>query len=79
MPYMDQLGISSNIEFPTERADYAPTAISTSYYHYRMSVFLWPLLQTALYPVTHPVPFHNGSVSRDPVPLRQVVRMSPLL
>ena len=22
MPYMDQLGISSNIEFPTERADY---------------------------------------------------------
>ena len=37
-----------------------------------MSVFIWPLLLTDLYPVTHPAPFHNGSVSRDPVPLRQV-------
>ena len=50
----------------------APTAISTSYCHCCMSVFLWPLLQTALYPVTHPVPFHNGSVSGNPVTLRQV-------
>ena len=37
-----------------------------------MSVFIWPLLLTDLYPVTHPAPFHNGSISRDPVPLRQV-------
>lgn len=50
----------------------APTAISTSYCHCCMSVFLWPLLQTDLYPVTHPVPFHNGSVSGNPVTLRQV-------
>ena len=50
----------------------APAAISTSYCHCCMSVFLWPLLQTALYPVTHSVPFHNGSVSCNPVPLRQV-------
>ena len=47
----------------------APATISTSYCHCCMSVFLWPLLQTDLYPVTHPVPFHNGSVSRDLVPL----------
>ena len=62
---MNQLGISSNIEFPTERADYR----TDSDFHE-----LLPLLYVCFHMATstdrsipdyHPAPFHNGSISRD--------------
>ena len=61
---MDQLRISSNIEFPTERADYR----TDSDFHE-----LLPLLYVCFHMATStdrpissypPGPFHNGSVSR---------------
>ena len=37
MPYMDQLGISSNIEFPTERADYFHELLPLLYVCFHMA------------------------------------------
>ncbi|HIR73233.1 MAG TPA: hypothetical protein IAB96_06865 [Candidatus Coprenecus pullicola] len=63
---MDQLGICSNIVFPTECADYhhcrTLNSIATAS----------NLKHATCKDKPKSVPYRTGSVSRDPVPLRQV-------
>jgi len=71
---MNQLGISSNIEFPTERADYRT---DSDFHELLPLLYVCFLMATSTstdrsIPDYHPAPFHNGSISRNPVTLRQV-------